>query len=67
MNKELKKLKMSYQYYKKLNRLNEFNIKYPDGFDKLKKVSFISLDFNINKYNSERLKNVICIEKYLNK
>ena len=37
MNKEIKKLKMSYQYYKKLNRLNEFNIKYPDGFDKLKK------------------------------
>jgi len=67
MNKEIKKLKMSYQYYKKLNRLNEFNIKYPDGFNELKKVSFISLDFNINKYNSERLKNVICIEKYLNK
>ena len=67
MNKEIKKLKMSYQYYKKLNRLNEFNLKYPNGLASLKEVSFISLDFNINKYNLERLKNINCVEKYLNK
>jgi len=67
MNKEIKKLKMSYRYYQRLNRLNEFNLKYPNGFDILKEVSFISLDFNINKYNSERLKNINCVEKYLNK
>ena len=45
-DKEILKLKRSYKYFKKINNLEKFNKKYPEGLFKLK---FIGFTFPINQ------------------
>ena len=51
------KIKISYRYYKKINNLNKFNLKHPNGLKFLKEIGYIPFTFDLDKYNYERLQN----------
>ena len=40
-NKEIISLKNSYRYYNKINNLEKFNTKYPDGLKQLQEINYI--------------------------
>ena len=44
--KEIKKLKLSYRYFKKNSNLEKFNTKHPNGLKVLKEVGYVGSDLN---------------------